>query len=205
MDGIKHTPGPWKKESHRNIVNLNSKTIVDIAVVLGGYESEEADANLRLMIAAPELYEIVDHIATAGSDVTPELMTAAEVVLAKIAGRHIKTCDDTKGNYDENPLLALYDEVIQQCMIREVIGRYIGLSQIGKTPIYKGICPFHQDHKPSMEVNTESQKFKCLSCGESGDVVDFLMKYKKTGEKNALFILATKAGIDVDEFLKDSK
>jgi len=121
-------------------------------------------------------------------------------------GKLDKTCNETEGNYNDNPLLALYDEVIQQCNIKSEIGIVVGIAQVGETQIWKGVCPFHQDHKPSLVVNEESQKFRCLSCGESGDIVDFSMKYRKTTEKEALFFLATNnLGIDPDQFLKDSK
>jgi len=55
----KHTAGPWEVESGRCIVNLRSKSIVDIAGVLGSFESEEADANANLIAHAPEMYELL--------------------------------------------------------------------------------------------------------------------------------------------------
>jgi len=113
-----------------------------------------------------------------------------------------KTCDGRKGNYEDNPLLALYDEVIQECSIKDEVGDYFGIQQVGLTQIWRCVCPFHQDHKPSMELNVKSEKFKCLSCGESGDIVDFAMRFKGVSEKDALIYLAVKAGIEPDNFLK---
>lgn len=112
--------------------------------------------------------------------------------------------EEWKGNYDDNPLLELKDEIIQQCMIREVIAEHIAIQQVGSTQKYKGVCPFHEDHKPSLWINTESQKFECLSCGASGDIVDFVMKIDESTEKEALVYLAGVAGINPEDFLGKS-
>jgi hypothetical protein len=36
------------------------------------------------------------------------------------------------------------------------------------------LCPFHDDHKPSMKLD---ERFHCFGCGEDGDVIDFTAKY----------------------------
>jgi len=36
-----------------------------------------------------------------------------------------------------------------------------------------GKCPFHDDHKPSLRVNLETGRARCMSCGWSGDMVAF--------------------------------
>jgi len=35
------------------------------------------------------------------------------------------------------------------------------------------LCPFHDDHDPSMDVNVESGVFVCRACGAGGDAVEF--------------------------------
>ena len=39
---------------------------------------------------------------------------------------------------------------------------------------YKALCPLHDDHNPSLELNPERQSFKCWSCGAGGDIFDFV-------------------------------
>ena len=36
------------------------------------------------------------------------------------------------------------------------------------------LCPFHDDHNPSMKLD---ERFHCFGCGEDGDVIDFTAKY----------------------------
>lgn len=61
--------------------------------------------------------------------------------------------------------------------IEEVIGRYVQLTRKGKSLL--GLCPFHEDHHPSLSVNLEKQYFTCFACGEKGDVIHFLQKIER--------------------------
>ena len=36
------------------------------------------------------------------------------------------------------------------------------------------LCPFHDDHNPSMKLD---ERFHCFGCGEDGDAIDFTAKY----------------------------
>lgn len=58
--------------------------------------------------------------------------------------------------------------------IVSVIGKYIDLEKRGSE--YYGICPFHDDHKRSLQVNEQKQIYKCFPCGAGGDAIDFLQK-----------------------------
>src|SRR5262245_57551482 len=58
--------------------------------------------------------------------------------------------------------------------ILTVVGQRIELRRSGKEHI--GLCPFHHDRRPSLFVNDAKQVFLCRSCGEHGDVIDFVMK-----------------------------
>jgi len=44
-----------------------------------------------------------------------------------------------------------------------------------------GLCPFHDDHKPSFRVNVETGRARCMACGWSGDLVAFTMQRHKLG------------------------
>lgn len=76
--------------------------------------------------------------------------------------------------------------------IVEVIKEYIPLSPQGKN--YFGICPFHEDHSPSMSVSKEKQLYKCFSCGASGNVFTFLQNYLNISFIEAVEMLASKVG-----------
>jgi len=79
--------------------------------------------------------------------------------------------------------------------IVEVISSYIPLTKKGKN--FFGVCPFHDDTNPSMSVSEDKQIYKCFSCGASGNVFNFVMDYENIDFKEALNILAKRAGITV--------
>ena len=69
--------------------------------------------------------------------------------------------------------------------IVDIVSKYVSLSQRGKN--FFGVCPFHDDHAPSMSVSQEKQIYTCFSCGATGNVFKFLMDYE-----NISFIEAVK-------------
>ena len=84
--------------------------------------------------------------------------------------------------------------------IVDVISSYIKLTNRGKN--YFGVCPFHDDHSPSMSVSKEKQIYTCFSCGATGNVFNFIMDYENVPFLEAVKIVATKAGIDFKYDLK---
>lgn len=64
--------------------------------------------------------------------------------------------------------------------IVDVINNYISVQKKGKN--YEAVCPFHDDHDPSLKIDIEKQTFKCFVCGEGGDCVEFVKKYKEINE-----------------------
>ena len=89
--------------------------------------------------------------------------------------------------------------------IVDVISSYIDLVPKGKN--YFGVCPFHDDHSPSMSVSREKQIYRCFTCGASGNVLTFVMNYENIGFVDALKKLGDKVGIhlDIKSSQKDSK
>ena len=79
--------------------------------------------------------------------------------------------------------------------IVEVISDYIPLTKKGKN--YFGVCPFHDDHSPSMSVSETKQIYKCFSCGATGNVFNFIMDYEHVSFMEAVKIVAAKAGINI--------
>ena len=80
--------------------------------------------------------------------------------------------------------------------IVDVISEYISLTPRGKN--YFGICPFHDDNNPSMSVSQEKGIYKCFSCGATGNVFKFVQDFEKISFKEAVAIVAKKAGIEID-------
>lgn len=80
--------------------------------------------------------------------------------------------------------------------IVDIISSYIPLTQKGKN--YFGVCPFHDDHSPSMSVSKERQLYTCFSCGATGNVFRFVMDYENVNFAEALKILANKTGLKID-------
>ena len=81
--------------------------------------------------------------------------------------------------------------------IVRVIGEHLTLKAKGRE--YVGLCPFHDDHKPSMQVAPAKQIFKCFSCGAGGDVFAFIQKYHSMEFREALEYLAERAGIELSK------
>ncbi len=80
--------------------------------------------------------------------------------------------------------------------IVDVISSYIPLTQKGKN--YFGVCPFHDDHSPSMSVSREKQIYRCFTCENSGNVITFIENYLKVSFVEALDILAKNANINLN-------
>ncbi len=79
--------------------------------------------------------------------------------------------------------------------IVDVISSYIPLTQKGKN--YFGVCPFHEDHSPSMSVSEEKQIYKCFSCGATGNVFTFVENYLNISFIEAVELIANKLGISI--------
>ena len=67
-------------------------------------------------------------------------------------------------------------EIRNNLDIVEVISNYLPLTNKGKN--YFGVCPFHDDHSPSMSVSREKQIYTCFSCGATGSVFKFVQDYE---------------------------
>ena len=87
----------------------------------------------------------------------------------------------------------LIQQAAQATDIVELISQYVALKKRGKE--FVGLCPFHDDHKPSLNVSPVKQIYKCFSCGAGGGVYQFLMQYEKLSFPEAVRMLAERAGI----------
>lgn len=77
--------------------------------------------------------------------------------------------------------------------IVRVVGEVIALKAKGRE--FACLCPFHDDHSPSMMVVPHKQIFKCFVCNAGGDVFTFVQKYHHMDFREALEYLAERAGI----------
>jgi len=87
--------------------------------------------------------------------------------------------------------------------IVDVISEHIGLKQRGREMV--GLCPFHDDHRPSLYVNSTKQIFKCFACSAGGDVFKFVQMRENLTFPQALKRLAERAGIRLPSENRKSK
>ncbi len=87
------------------------------------------------------------------------------------------------------------EQVRQAVDIVDLTGSYMALRRQGRG--YVAICPWHDDTRPSMQINPDRQSFKCWVCDIGGDIFSFLMKIEGIDFREALEMLADRAGIDL--------
>ncbi len=87
----------------------------------------------------------------------------------------------------------IIDEVRAATNIVEVIGEYVPLVAAGRN--YKGLCPFHEEKTPSFIVSPDRQTYHCFGCSVGGNVFSFLMKNQGLEFREAIELLAGRAGI----------
>lgn len=111
-----------------------------------------------------------------------------------------------KDNGDSMPY-RLDSDVIKRILdgnnIVDVIEEFLPLKKAGNN--YSTRCPFHKEKTPSFMVSPDKQIFHCFGCGESGDSISFLMKYKNYTFVEASEYLAKKAGIVLEERISTKK
>lgn len=88
-------------------------------------------------------------------------------------------------------------EVQQASDIVDVIGEHVSLKRKGREMV--GLCPFHDDHKPSMNVNPAKQIFKCFACGAGGNVFHFVQMRENLTFPQAVERLAERANIQIQK------
>ena len=79
--------------------------------------------------------------------------------------------------------------------IVDLVERYVPLRRQGAN--FVGRCPWHDDSRPSLQVNAQRQTFKCWVCNIGGDVFSFIMKMENVDFKESMRILADIAGIEL--------
>lgn len=90
------------------------------------------------------------------------------------------------------------DEIKARLNIVELIGSYVRLEKSGAH--WKACCPFHQERTPSFMVNEEKNMWHCFGCGKGGDAFAFVMEIEGLEFKEALRMLAERAGVELPEY-----
>jgi len=88
------------------------------------------------------------------------------------------------------------EQVRQAIDIVDLAGSYVNLQRRGRE--YLALCPWHDDSRPSLHVNSERQTFKCFVCDIGGDVFSFVMQMEGIGFREAIKMLAERAGIQLE-------
>jgi DNA primase len=89
------------------------------------------------------------------------------------------------------------EQVRQAIDIVDLVGGYVPLQRQGSH--YVGLCPWHDDRRPSLQVNPDRQTFKCWVCDIGGDVFTFCMKVEGIDFGEAIRMLGERAGIPLPQ------
>jgi DNA primase len=87
----------------------------------------------------------------------------------------------------------LKEQIREAVDIVDLVGSYMALRRAGKG--FVGLCPWHDDSRPSLQVNPERQTYRCWVCDVGGDVFNFVMRMERLEFREALEQLADRAGI----------
>jgi len=91
--------------------------------------------------------------------------------------------------------LDVKEQIKQAIDIVELASKYVQLRRQGRN--YVALCPWHDDSRPSLQINPERQSFKCWVCDIGGDIFSFVMKMEGVSFSEALGLLADQAGISL--------
>ncbi|PIK14735.1 DNA primase [Halobacteriovorax sp. JY17] len=92
----------------------------------------------------------------------------------------------------------LKERIVTEIPISAIVGDYITVTKKGTTAL--SVCPFHNDHKPSMNVTDSRGRYKCFACEAGGNAIDFVINYKNLDFIEALKEICTNHGINFDDY-----
>lgn len=91
---------------------------------------------------------------------------------------------------------SIQKQIVKEVNIVEAVNEYVKLTKKGST--FFGLCPFHDDSKPSMSVSNNVKMYNCFSCGAKGNVISFVSKYENISIDDACIKLAKRIGLKID-------
>ncbi len=101
--------------------------------------------------------------------------------------------------------MSTIDEIKSKIDIVDLVSEAgVKLRHAGKN--YTGFCPFHDNkHSPAFVVWPETGTWRCFGqCNEGGDIFKFVMKREGLDFKEALQKLATRAGVELKEYQRET-
>lgn len=87
------------------------------------------------------------------------------------------------------------DNIREQADIVDIIGRYIPVEKSGNS--FKAVCPFHDDHNPSLHISPSKKMYKCFTCNAGGNVFAFVQNYEKVTFVEAVMKVAKMINYDL--------
>ncbi|TRZ76376.1 MAG: toprim domain-containing protein [Deltaproteobacteria bacterium] len=83
-----------------------------------------------------------------------------------------------------------FKHIKESVTFEQVLDRYGLQLKPAKGKELLGLCPFHEDTKPSFRVNTEKRVFHCFGCGAKGNVLDFVARKENVPIKKAALLVS---------------
>lgn len=92
-------------------------------------------------------------------------------------------------------------KLIKNFDIIDIVSKFLKLEK--KSSGFWCICPFHEEKTPSFYINKTSQRYYCFGCNKNGDVINFVMTYKKYNFTSAFnFIINTNTNTNINTEIK---
>lgn len=85
------------------------------------------------------------------------------------------------------------DRVREATDLVDLISEVTKVKKSGRS--FMAVCPFHEEKTPSMSIDRARGLYHCFGCGEGGDVFTFIEKTQNVDFRDAVEMLARKAGI----------
>jgi DNA primase catalytic core len=65
-----------------------------------------------------------------------------------------------------------------------------GIRLVRKGKSLMGLCPFHEDHNPSLSIDPAENRWHCFGCGQKGDVIEWVMRAEGVSFNHAVELLS---------------